>query len=233
MLKPTTSIALELPMTRTRSPRRLATVALGVALGIGGASRLWAQGTPARGPFVSASLFGDVKRFSGDPSDNVLDGAAAGVGVALGTGLTERWQLEVRLDAPRSTEVVRERSVPLRSSTISLQSFTRNRATTVATLLRFTPGTGGRLRLGYLAGLSFLRLWQEFETTASASVPSSLIPRPMQSVEYAAAPTVGVDARLALSSHLSIVPALDAAAFRTRDTSGILLRPRVAVRWTF
>jgi hypothetical protein len=61
-----------------------------------------------------------------------------------------------------------------------------------------------------------------------------LIPRADERVDYSAAPTVGIDARIALSPNLAIVPGVHACVFRFGDDeSGFLIRPRVGIRWTF
>jgi hypothetical protein len=88
------------------------------------------------------------------------------------------------------------------------------------------------VQLGYLAGMSIVSLRRHF-TTLAPDVPSSLVPLPSESVDYAAAPTMGVDAQVDLWAHLSIVPGLIVTAFHAEDSGGLLLRPRVGVRWTF
>ena len=78
-----------------------------------------------------------------------------------------------------------------------------------------------------------VRMRRDFHTDAPPGTPSSLVPKPASSVAYAAGPTLGIDARIDLVSHLSVVPALHATVFSASDTSGVLLRPRVSLRWTF
>lgn len=220
-------------MPSTRSWRPLLLVTSCAALVIAAASRADAQAPSPAGVYVSGGVLADVKRFSGDPTESTLDGEAIGAVVTLGTSIGTEWDLEIGLDLPRSSDRIRERSITLRSSTITLRSTTRNRAVAVTTLVRFRPSRQGRLHLGYVAGISFLHLGQEFETVGADSVPASLLPRPVQSVDYSAAPTVGVDAQIAMGTHLSIVPAIHASAFKTKEVSGILLRPRLSVRWAF
>ncbi len=192
-----------------------------------------AQPQPSEGMYVSVSALADVKRFSGDATTNVLNGQAFGGAVALGTSLARRWDLEVGVDAPRVTSDSQPRSVTVRRETITLQSRTGNRAMSVATLIRYRTAPRGRVQIGYLGGLSFVRLQRQFDTQGPADTPRALIPRPQELVDYDAAPTVGVDARIAIVARLSIVPAIHVSAFAFRDVSGVLVRPRIGVRWTF
>jgi hypothetical protein len=121
----------------------------------------------------------------------------------------------------------------LRQSTITLQSRTRNRIVTVATLVRFQSAARGRTALGYLAGVSFLRLRRSYDTLAPAGTPDALTPRAVETTDYAAAPTLGADVRIRLVSNLSIVPAFHATVFRIPEYNALIMSPRIGVLWTF
>lgn len=185
------------------------------------------------GFYASASVIGDVKRFSGDAETNVLDGEGFGGSVAIGSSVGSRWDVEVGVDLPRVTEVLRPRSVTVRREILTFQSRTRNRTVSVPTLIRYRPAPRGRRQLGYLAGMSFVRLERRFDTQGPEGAPASLIPRPQDLVDYGAAPTVGVDARIGIGERLSIVPAIHVSAFTLREVSGVFLRPRIGLRWQF
>lgn len=185
-------------------------------------------------PYVTVAVFDDVKRFSGNADSKPLDGEPVGISLSLGQKVASHWDVEASVDIPRFSETSAERNIMLRSAAFTVDSVTRNRALSVSALVRFTPIEGeDRVRLGYLAGLSFVQFHQEFETVGRAGVPSSLIPRPYESHAYATAPTVGVDLRVPIGTHLQVVPALYAAVFRAPEISALLVRPRVGIRWTF
>jgi hypothetical protein len=192
-----------------------------------------AQASLTERAYATAGIFGDVKRFSGDPTESTLDGQVAGGAVAIGTFIGSRWDLQLGLDVSGFSRTERARDITLQRETITLTSVAENRALSVATLLRFRASSHGRLRLGYLAGLTFVRLHRKFHTTAPAGTPSALIPRPDERIDYSAAPTVGIDARIALTEHLSLVPGLHACVFRFSDESALLVRPRIGIRWAF
>ncbi len=183
--------------------------------------------------YVGGGVIGDIKRFSGEVADPLLDGEAVGVSVHVGTTLHPRWDLQLGVDVPRFTTTSRERNVTFQRRIITLRSVTDNRTLSVATLVRYRGATFGRLQLGYVGGLSFLRFRRNYHTDAPEDTPAALIPRPDASVAYAAAPTLGLDARIDLSSHLSVVPAVHTMVFRVPNESGVMLRPRVSLRWTF
>jgi hypothetical protein len=183
--------------------------------------------------YVSGSLLADIKRFSGDPTEPLLDGESVGGGVTIGTGLWARWDLQVGVDVPRVSATSRDRLVTLQKSTFTLQSVTENRSVSVATLVRFRGATRGRVQLGYLGGVSLVRLRRDVHTVAPGNTPAGLIPKPDASVDFSAAPTIGVDARIVMGDHLSLVPAVHATVFSVSDTNGLLLRPRLSVRWSF
>jgi hypothetical protein len=183
--------------------------------------------------YVTGSVFADIKRFSGDPTEGTLDGNVAGVSFAIGTFVGSHWGLQLGVDATGFSRTERPRSVTFQKQTFTLNSVAENQVVSVATLLRFRASQHGRVRLGYLGGLSFVRLHRRFHTEAVTETPAGLIPRPDAQVDYSAAPTVGLDARIAVNRHLSIVPGIHACVFRLSDESGLLVRPRIGIRWAF
>ena len=197
------------------------------------ATTVAAQTTIAESAYVTAGTFLGVKRFSGDPTEGVLDGEATGGALAVGTSIGSRWDLQVGLDVTGFSRTRRARDITFQRDTITLTSVVENQVLSVATLLRFRSSPHGRVRLGYLGGLSFVRLHRRFHTDAPDGTPAGLIPRPDSRVDYSAAPTVGLDARIAVTEHLSLIPGVHACVFRFADESGLLVRPRIGVRWAF
>lgn len=192
-----------------------------------------AQTPIAESAYVTGGTFLGVKRFSGDPTEGVLDGTASGGAIAVGTSIGTRWDLQIGLDVTGFSQRRRPREIMFQREIIELTSITENQVLSVATLLRFRSAPHGRVRLGYLGGLSFVRLHRKFHTEAPGGTPAGLIPRPDERVDYSAAPTVGIDARIALTEHVSVIPGIHACVFRFADESGLLVRPRIGVRWAF
>jgi hypothetical protein len=220
-------------MLRMLMDRRLVIGLAATALLTGVPRLAMAQSRTTGRTYVSASLLADIKRFSGDPAQPVLDGESMGGAFTIGTGLWPRWDLQVGVDIPRISATSRDRSVTLQKSTFVLASVTENRGVSVATLVRFRGASRGRVQLGYLGGLSLVRLRRDVHTQADGGTPAGLIPRPESTVDFSAAPTIGIDARIMIGKHLSLVPAVHATAFSVSDANGLLLRPRLSVRWSF
>ena len=217
---------------------RVGFAGIGVAAAVVAAVLLSSRSVEAQVPiaeraYVTAGTYLGVKRFSGDPTEGILDGEAVGGAIALGTSIGSRWDLQVGLDLSGFSQTRRPRDVTFQRETITLTSVAENQVLSVATLLRFRSSAHGRLRLGYLGGLSFVRLHRRFHTDAPHGTPAGLIPKPNERVDYSAAPTVGIDARIALTTHLSVIPGVYASVFRFADESGLLVRPRVGIRWAF
>lgn len=198
------------------------------AIMIGGAAPAAAQRV-----YVETGVLADVKRFSGDAENNLLDGKALGLALTLGTRLTNRWDLELGVDTPLGTTEFEPRTLRVGRSSIAVESRTRNRILAVSALVRLRSAPHRHLQFGYLAGLSVARLWREFDTVAPDNTPPSLIPRDVETLDYAMAPRLGVDADVAMTKHLSVVPALHVSVFDFRDVNVVTLRPKIGVRWTF
>lgn len=198
------------------------------AVTIGGAASADAQSV-----YVGAGVLADIKRFSGNTENNIFDGKAPGLGLTLGTHLTNRWGLELGVDTPVGTTEFESRTLQVGRSSIAVESRTRNRILAVSALVRLRSAPHGRLQFGYLAGLNVARLRREFDTVAPDNTPSSLIPRAVETLDYAMAPRLGVDADIAVTKHLSVVPALHVSVFDFQDVNVVTLRPKIGVRWTF
>lgn len=214
-------------------PRIAVVVPLACVAIVAAAESAHAQASPNGRAYVSASLIGDIKRFGGDVDDPLFDGETIGAAVAIGVAVHPRWDLLAGVDVPRYTATSRERHVTFQRNVITLQSITENQTLSVNTLARFRGPGRGRVQFGYLAGLSIVRFRRNSHTEAPPNTPSALIPRADGTVGYAAGPTVGFDARVAVSPHLSVVPGLYATVFNVTETNGLVVRPRLSLRWTF
>ncbi len=197
-----------------------------------------AQDPGTGGLALTGSLFAGIKRFSGDPATNVLDGEALGGAAAVGTRLADRWLIQLEVEAASFSTHLQPHDVRLgtgkNATTITVQRRTLNRPFLVSALAGYRSAPHGRLRFQYLAGLTFLHLDRQTDTVAPAGTPAALIAPSSEVRTNGPAATVGVDAELTLTAHLSLVPAVRATAFNASDApSGFLIRPAVGLRWTF
>jgi hypothetical protein len=219
-----------------RRPRALVgAAAIVAAVAACAANPARAQTGPGGSVYAGGSVFADVKRFSGDPSNKPLDGQAVGGAAQLGTSLGDRWDIEIGIEVPAFTSSIQPHPVVAnKATTITLQDRTENRVISVPAIVRFRSAPHGRVQLGYLAGLSIVRLQRNFDTLAPAGTPGGLVPKPHEIVGYAAAPVLGVDARIAINGRLAVVPAVRASVLNVvTQVSGVLVRPHIGLRWTF
>jgi len=175
------------------------------------------------GVFVSGDVFADHKRFSGNSTDSTLNVTRAGGGGGVGYQVSDRWDVRSEVEVGGTTTIT-EALIP---DVIAFQSRTRNQISAVTALAGFSLGTGSRVRLTVLGGISFLRVKTEFD-----SIPSGLVVVPRTDIDNVVSPTVGVEIPLVLGAHFSVVPALRVSAFalRTNGITGFALRPGIAVR---
>lgn len=189
--------------------------------------------------FVAGSVFADVKRFSGDPSQDTLSANGVGGGPEVGLLVANRWSVRLALDAGDTTT----RSIPIFIGVLTppmnrpVTSYSERIATRlVATsaLVGFHPDFGRRVHVGILGGMTFLHATRTFDVTPNPGVLAALVVRPHTIVETVAAPTVGVELPIDLTHGLAVAPELRATPFSLAEgVAGLALRPGVAIRWTF
>jgi hypothetical protein len=184
--------------------------------------------------FVTGALFGDLKRFSGDPATNVLDGDSVGGGGRLGAFVAPQWTLELGVDAGASTTALRGTPLPAAKG-MALpplrQSRTRNRLIATTVLVGFHPSTTRRVQFGYFGGLTLLRVTRRSDTLIAGVAQ----PNEREVIDLVPAATMAAEARVAISQHLAIVPEIRVLTFSLSPPApaGFAIRPGVALRWTF
>jgi hypothetical protein len=229
-------------------------VAFGVATLLIGSATASAQTVG----YVAATAFADIRQFGSTSSRAVIPGDdfsmdATGLGgsVRVGTWLHPRWTLEVGADVGSKTTVDFENPIIIQifppPTPLNLKS--SSRFVTVSTMVGFHPPAVGRLRLGYLAGFSFVR------ATYKTDFPGLAIPASIVDGVFASLPIVpprfnratltqkhntgalalGFEAAIDLSTKIAVVPELRALTFSTPGAGpGVfLIRPGVGVRWKF
>lgn len=213
----------------------------------------WAQS----GTGVSAALVGDIVRHNGE-SGNVFsggsrDGEELGFSLRLDQALGTRWGVE--LEYVRGGEIESESNVipflpaealtSLTSSSFSFVSSSvssslifprqtrttvRDRLSTVSTLAWYRQPIGERTSLVYSAGIAFGIAQSEATFTIVGLPNQNTIPATTSKyTSYSVNPIVGVDARIAMTDHASIVPGVRVIG----GNGGIIIRPSVGLRWQF
>jgi hypothetical protein len=219
--------------------------------------------------YITGSAFADMKRFSSSSGINYygndgqqfsLDGTGAGGGLRIGTFLNPRWSLELAVDIGAMTksslpDPYRLLAIPVPVGIRQLKVSTK--FVTVSTTIGFHPAARGAVRLGYLAGLSFIRETYKsdypsfgvpvplFSTGGSALggaigspvvfPPPTFVVRTVTQKNNATGAILGFEAAIDLASHIAVVPEIRAVTFSTPNSGPAVffIRPGVAVRWNF
>ncbi len=213
--------------------------------------------------YVTATGYVDIKRFgtSGGviyyyPYGNnySLDGTAAGGGLRIGTFLHPKWTLELSVDGEGSTKLsvpnpygaVIAIYPPIRFPDLNASS----QFLTVSTTIGFHPAPHGTLKLGYFAGFSLVRSKYRSDldtilplaatvlaspSTAPVPIPTELLvrPTPVTQITNTSGAVLGLEAAIALTKRLAIVPEVRALTFSLRGDGVFLIRPGFGIRWSF
>jgi hypothetical protein len=201
--------------------------------------------------YVAGGGFADVKRFNSATyrdQDN-QNTTSLGGSVRVGTFVAPKWSLELAIDASRKT-ATNQTDIVILSIYPPLPNFNltpTNQFTSVGVLVGFHPEVSGRIRPGYLGGISFLRgkyttaffIPLGLDTTAILNgLPdfgvgqlTALNFPQVTDIRYTTSVTLGIEAAIDVSKHLAVVPELRVLTVSAPD--GLLLRPGVDVRWLF
>jgi hypothetical protein len=194
--------------------------------------------------FVGGDLFADVKRFSGEPTTNTLDGTGIGAGAETGVALTDHWSVLIAVDGGRSTTTTRSIPIGVLAAPVGVttpitafSSQVSNRITATSVLAGYRISGRRRLAVEVLGGLSFLHVRRDFTTirTPPVAAAPALVIRPYTLLDNVAAASVDGDFVIGLTSHLAVVPRARVHAFSLSSggPSGFVIRPGIAARWTF
>lgn len=183
------------------------------------------------GVTVTAALFDEIKRFSGDPATNLLDGAAVGGSIRIGAPLAPDWRLTLGEEIGRTTTKIGPLFSPTKGAR-PRQDRTENRLLTTSVTLAFYPHSERRVRIGYLVGAAILHVTRTNDILMSgATVPNSA----HTNVDNVGGLTLGTEAPVAVTRHLSVVPDMRVTAFRLSGNapSAFAIEPGLGVRWAF
>lgn len=238
-------------MTHRMGPK---TFALVVLCGLVGTVSASAQSRVYAGGAIVADIreVGDVNQegsFVGDFSSR--DATGVGGSFRVGTWLHPRWTLELGLDIATRTTTERESDfiIAIFPPPPPLNFKASSDFTTVTAMVGFHQPISARVQLGYRAGFAFVRSTSTLEvgipgfprilaqpagvlsTTNSSSSLDLQAPAVSQTTNSGAA-ALGMEAAIALTPRLSIVPELRALVVNA-PSNVFLIRPAAGVRWSF
>jgi len=222
-------------------------------------SAIIVRAASAQGAYVSASLVGDLVRVNhaGTGSDDSAGGEALGFALRLGAEVGSRWGVEVEFARPSEIEsdespgvvplpaeiTFIELSGPSGASAPSFDALfpsfqyrfrTRQRNSTLSATVWVRQEVSRRVSLAYIGGVGFHRTQRDFEITfeplrPTIGLPVVFPPSLTETMTYTAGPLAGVEARIALTDHVQLVPGVRLHGI----TGGWLVRSSVGLGWVF
>jgi hypothetical protein len=212
------------------------------------------------GTYIAGAGFADVRLFDGASSPTLFgedisrDATGAGGSIRVGTWVHPRWTLEVGADiASRTTASFQGPVIAIFPPVPRLELRSSTSFVSVTTMVGFHSPAGRRVRMGYLAGFSFVRATHKNEipfdelsfftfdsigfSTSGTTGPFTSLSRSsltlpsgaLSSKQNSGALTLGIEAAIDLTPKFAVVPEL-----RASTLSGVfLIRPGVGARWSF
>ena len=216
----------------TLALRAVAVVLLLTAIAVRGAS--------AQEVWAAAAVTRDVQRFDDGPFAEAvplrLEGSSAGW-IALGGLRLAGLAATFEWSEPGTITDARALSLTVNGRPVVITSTLAHTTRSISGLAGFTHALGSRVRLSYLGGLSSTRIQREFSSDAGSSVlerPSNVMD-PGASIVSDNFFTVilGVDAHVALTSHVLLVTGFRAQPLELAETAGWSSRAFAGGGWRF
>jgi hypothetical protein len=210
---------------------------------------LFATSVSAQSPSVGAAVGLDVSRFDRVEADGFNGVTAGGEAIAfslrLGTPIGQRWGVELAVTRP--SEVERESSVgfprpltaisaapiPIPIPTFEARTTIERRNTTLDTVLWVSQPAGSRVDLVYLGGLAFSRIVEDIGLQFTRRLAGTVVPNSTRTITYGVGPVAGMEARIGLTDHVSLVPGVRLHGIGGRTADGWLLRTSAGLAWQF
>ena len=138
----------------------------------------WSTASAQESVYIAGTGFADGRLFSGTSGRTTLftedfsrDATGAGGSIRVGTWVHPRWTLEVGADvSSKTSSTFRGPVIAIFPPPPALELTSSTSFVSVSTMVGFHSPAGRRVRLGYLAGFSFVR------TTYKAELPSFVLP---------------------------------------------------------
>ena len=207
----------------------------------------------ARGqsPYVAGTIGADVSRFGHSDSTfsrtPTSDSEVMSGSVRVGTSVGQNWGVELEFVRSGSSRGGVPPPVPLpfagtaagtlnfatgTTSVIAFQNDVRQSHYDFDTVAWVRQGAGSKVDVVYLGGIAFSHQRVEITSTFPTALrPLLPVPGPFRTtvIDYSARPLVGAEARIALTSHVRLIPGLRLQAL----PNGWLLRPYAGLGWFF
>jgi len=210
----------------------------------------------AQAPYVAGTVGVDVSRFDTAETIGIPEIEAGGEALAwslrLGTSVGERWGVELTFTRPSAAESEINQGYPIPLAVgvgsgvpgitvppdlafpiFEFSTRLERRHTTFDTVAWVTPNPGGRVELVYVAGLAFSRIVEDVEVQFPRRIVGLIVPTATRTIDYGVGPVVGMEARVALTDHVLLVPGMRLYGMGGTGRSGWLVRAVAGLAWRF
>ena len=242
-------------MLQCVNARAAARVVLALALAAcGGTGAAQAQST-----YVGASVLAEVTRFGSNGLSDSAGGEAFGGAIRVGTGITDRWGIDLEFTRPGEIEeanpfaylaggfesmlleITRGLAIPgagmprgsgaISALPVPFTATTARRYSTFTVMPYVRQTLGSRADVLYLGGIAFVRTTSRMDFTGGLRFIS--LPADTTWVNYSAAPAVGVDVRARMTDNVKLVPGVRMLAIDDAGRTGWVIRPSIGLQWAF
>ena len=205
----------------------------------------------AQAPYVGAAVGMDVSRFNSVEAAGFNDVTAGGETTAfslrLGTAVGQQWGVELGFTRPSKLERQSNRgfpipllanasapvgigvAIPVFEATTSVE----RRNTTLETVAWVAQPVGSRVDLVYLGGIAFNRIVEDISFQFTRRIVGIVVPNSTRTITYDVGPVAGIEARIALTDHVRLVPGVRLQSLGGNAAQGWLLRPSAGLAWQF
>ena len=193
---------------------------------------LLASRTTAQPAFVQGGFGLEVKRFSGEPENNVFDATANMVTIGGGGFIAPHWTLGAELDFGARSTATRTTSVTISGVPRAIHTSYSSRRRGASALIGYQTSRHRGVQMGYYVGLCFSTVRREVGSDAEAIIvqppaTSVFTDRPVGAI-------VGIDVAIYIARRVAVVPALRAQGLAlSGDLASHSIRPSIGGRISF
>lgn len=187
----------------------------------------------AQPAFVQGGFGLEVKRFSGEPENNVFDGTANMVTIGGGGFIARHWTIGAELDLGARSTVTRTTSVTISGVPRAIHTSYTSRRRGASALIGYQTSRHRGVQMGYYVGLCFSTVRREVGSDAEAIIvqqppaTSVFTDRPVGAI-------VGIDVAIQIARRVAVVPALRAQGLAlSGDLASHSIRPSIGGRISF
>jgi hypothetical protein len=187
----------------------------------------------AQSLFVQAGGGREIKRFSGEPGEDVFGGTAGAAAISVGGSSSPHWTIGVELDLGGRSTVERTTSVAISGQPREIHTRYTSRRRSASPMIGYHTIPRHAVQIGYYAGLSFSAVSRDIASDAGGILSGS--PQSVSTfTDRVTGAIVGVDVAIRVAPHIAVVPSVRAQGLAlSGDLHGHSIRPGIGARLFF